>query len=235
LNLPQKVQFPLYLRVPGWCDNPGVKINKKQVQFKTSPKHYIRIERLWNNGDTVTLDLPMKIRVHTWAQNHNSASVNYGPLTFSLKIEEKYIRFDSDKTAIGDSKWQKNVDTTQWPSFEIHPASAWNYGLIINENNPEKSFKIRKKTWPKDDFPFTLDSAPIQIEAKAKKIPNWTLDRYGLCDVLQDSPIRSDEPAETVVLVPMGAARLRISAFPTMGEGTDAHEWKPATPSEPSH
>jgi hypothetical protein len=232
LNLPEKVGFPLYLRIPGWCDNPQIKINGKLAQLDASPKGYIRIERMWNNKDTVTLDLPMKIRVHTWTKNHNSVSVNYGPLTFALKIDEKYIRFDSDKTAIGDSKWQKNVDTTQWPSFEIHPLSAWNYGLILDKNNPEKSFTLKKKAWPKDDFPFTLDSAPLQLEVNAKKIPNWTLDRYGLCDVLQDSPIRSNEPTETVTLVPMGAARLRISAFPTIGQGSNAGEWKPTAPAE---
>ena len=37
--------------------------------------------------------------------------------------------------------------------------------------------------------------------------------------------MRSDEPLETVTLIPMGAARLRISAFPTIGTGPAAHDW----------
>ena len=80
-------------------------------------------------------------------------------------------------------------------------------------------------TWPKDDYPFTPESAPIQIVAKAKQIPEWTADRYGLCAVLQPSPVRSERPEEAVTLIPMGAARLRISAFPTIGTGPDAHQW----------
>ena len=38
-------------------------------------------------------------------------------------------------------------------------------------------------------------------------------------------PIRSAEKEETVKLIPMGAARLRISAFPRICEGPDAKEW----------
>ena len=36
---------------------------------------------------------------------------------------------------------------------------------------------------------------------------------------------KSDAPAETVTLIPMGAARLRISAFPAIGTGKNAREW----------
>ncbi len=234
LSSPKQVQFPLYLRIPGWCDKPVVRINGKAVSLRTGTKKYIRIERTWSDGDTVTLDLPMQIRLRTWTQNHNSVSVDYGPLTFSLKIQEKYIRFDSTETAIGDSKWQKDADTTQWPSYEIHPESDWNYGLVLNAKAPERSFKLIKKDWPKDNFPFTLDSVPLAMEVKAKKIPNWTLDRYGLCGVLQDSPVRSDEPVETVTLVPMGAARLRIAAFPTIGDGPGANDWQPEMLPQPA-
>ena len=233
LATPKQVQFPLYLRIPGWCKNPALKINGKTVTLPASPKPYIRIERTWSDGDTVVLDLPMTIRVHTWTQNHNSVSVNYGPLTFSLKIKENYVRFDSIETAIGDSKWQKDADTAQWPSFEIHPESAWNYGLVLDKNNPEKSFTLTRKPWPQDNFPFTLESVPLAMEVQAKKIPHWTLDRYGLCAVLQDSPVRSTEPTETVTLVPMGAARLRISAFPTIGQGPLANDWTPETRPQP--
>jgi hypothetical protein len=234
LSTPKKVQFPLYLRIPGWCEKPAVMINGKKISLKASPRKYIRIDRTWSDGDTVTLDMPMDIKVHTWTQNHNSVSVNYGPLTFSLKIEEDYRRFDSIDTAIGDSKWQKDVDTSQWPSFEIHPVSAWNYGLVLDARAPENSFKLIKKGWPHDNFPFTLDSVPLAMEVKAKKIPTWTLDRHGLCAVLQDSPVRSNEPVETVTLVPMGAARLRISAFPTIGDGPEATDWQPEMLPQPA-
>jgi hypothetical protein len=70
------------------------------------------------------------------------------------------------------------------------------------------------------------------MTAKAQKIAQWTLDRYNLCAPLQASPAFTTEPIETVELVPMGAARLRISAFPTVTTNSAiGHVWQaPAMP-----
>src|SRR5262249_26573361 len=63
----------------------------------------------------------------------------------------------------------------------------------------------------------------------ARKIPAWEQDKFGLIGKLQASPAISTEPVETVSLIPMGAARLRLTCLPTVGQGRDAHEWtKPA-------
>ncbi len=79
--------------------------------------------------------------------------------------------------------------------------------------------------WPKDNFPFTPDSTPIMLKVKAKRISNWKIDIHGLAGELKDSPVKSDEAIETVELIPMGAARLRISAFPVIGEKGNAKKW----------
>ncbi|MCK5700361.1 MAG: hypothetical protein KAI29_04385, partial [Cyclobacteriaceae bacterium] len=60
---------------------------------------------------------------------------------------------------------------------------------------------------------------------KGKQIPQWEIDEYGLAGELKDSPVLSDEKEEAFELIPMGAARLRISAFPVIGEGADAIKW----------
>ena len=234
LHADKTVTFPLYLRIPGWCKSATVSINGKQLAVNPEAGKYVRIEREWKNQDVVTLNLPMEISVQRWTANHDSVSVNYGPLTFSLKIGEKIERVDSFKTAIGDSSWQKSADPTQWPSFGFYPTTPWNYGLVLDNAHPEKSFTFEKLPWPKDDYPFTPQSAPIQILAKGRQIPEWTLDKYGLCAVLQPSPAWSDQPVQNLTLVPMGATRLRISAFPTIGTGPEAHHWVvPAVPKKP--
>jgi hypothetical protein len=67
--------------------------------------------------------------------------------------------------------------------------------------------------------PFTRDNARTVVLAKAKKIPAWKMDSLELVGKLQDSPVKSNQPTETITLIPMGAAQLRISAFPQIGEG----------------
>jgi DUF1680 family protein len=220
LQTPKQVSFPLYLRIPSWCKTkPELQLNGKSVSAgQWKPGSYIRIERDWSNNDKLELKLPMEISIRTWQVNQNSVSVNYGPLTFSLKIKERYHKVSSTETAIGDSAWQKNADQAAWPSFEIFPDSPWNYGLVVNSGDLSQSFKLVRKAFPKDNFPFTADAAPLAIEAKGRRIPSWKIDQYGLCGILPPSPTHTEEPVEDIQLLPMGAVRLRISAFPVVEE-----------------
>ena len=207
--------FPFYLRIPSWCSGALVYVNGELQKNDNKPGTYTRIEKAWNGKDVVELDLPMHIEVREWKANKNSVSVNYGPLTYSLLIKEDYKKMDSKASAIGDSHWQANVDESKWPSYEIYPASAWNYGLLLNKDTAS-SFTVVKKAWPKNNFPFTQASVPIEIKAKGKQIPNWKIDQHGLCDTLPQSPVNVSTAEENITLIPMGAARLRISSFPVI-------------------
>lgn len=211
------VSFPLYLRIPAWCKNAQVQVNGETVSDLTFAQgKYLKVTRNWKHGDRITLKLPMELKLRTWQRNKNSVSINYGPLTYSLKIEERYEKKGSRETAIYDSGFQPTADQQKWPSFEIYPASAWNYGLLLNAQQPESSFTVVKKAWPKDDNPFTNTGAPIELKAKGKQIPSWTIDQYGLCGILPMSPVITETKETDITLVPMGGARLRISAFPVV-------------------
>lgn len=210
------VHFPYYIRIPNWCDQAGVLVNGKPVKQSFKPGSYVKIDRTWKEGDKITLTLPMKLRVKKWEDNKNSVSINRGPLTYSLKIQEQYLKKDSKASAIGDSKWQESADPEKWPSFEILPASAWNYGLLNADRQPEEWIEVIHKEWPKDNFPFTPENAPIGLKVKGKQIPSWKIDQYGLTDVLPLSPVKVSTQEEELELIPMGAARLRISAFPVI-------------------
>ncbi|WP_215224180.1 beta-L-arabinofuranosidase domain-containing protein [Echinicola shivajiensis] len=210
------VDFPLYLRIPAWTKQAEIAINGEKLKLDISKSGYAKIQREWQSGDQVTLSLPMGIEVETWEKNSNSFSVNRGPLTYSLKIGEDYIKKDSEETAIWDSKWQEGADTKKWPSWEVHPTTNWNYTLVLDKNNLEKSLTVEKKEWPESNFPFTPESVPLVIKAKGKQIPEWQIGQYGLVGELKDLPKTTEAPTEDVELIPMGAARLRISAFPEL-------------------
>jgi hypothetical protein len=216
VNTTSATNFPVYLRIPGWCSGATVSVNGKAMNAKAMPGSYFRLDNKWKQGDVIELLLPMKITMREWTNNKNSVSINYGPLTFSLKISEYYKKMNSKESAIGDSKWQSNADQTKWPAYEIYPASMWNYGLLLNNKSLTDQFKIIKKPWPASNFPFTQADVPIILKTKGKVIPQWTLDKYGLCDVLPQSPVRVSTEEKTIELIPMGAARLRISAFPVV-------------------
>lgn len=209
----EDVNFPFYLRIPAWADGATVKVNGKNISVKAEAGKYVRLERVWKNGDKISLNFPMELSMRTWQANRNSVSVNYGPLTLSLKIKERYERKDSRTTAIGDSKWQKGADASAWPTYEIYPDSPWNYALVLDKKNPLKDLKVVRKTISADKFPFTLENVPLEVKAVGRRIPSWKIDEYDLCGVLPPENAYKGEEEE-ITLVPMGAARLRISAFP---------------------
>jgi len=162
--------------------------------------------------------MPMRLAVRTWPRNHGAASVDYGPLTFSLRIGET---------------WKRYGGTDAWPAFEVFPTTPWNYGLVIDPARPEATIEVTTRKTPVPDQPFTPEAAPIVLKAKARRIPVWGLDQYGLVAVLQDGPVRTQEPVETVTLIPMGCARLRITAFPIASDSPGATEWQ--KPPEPDY
>ncbi len=210
LKTPDSVRFPLMLRIPVWCEAAEIAINDEEVSADTVPGSYVIIERVWQDEDKVVLQLPMKVTLSVWEKIGNSVSVNRGPLSYSLKIGEE---------------WRRYGGTDNWPEYEVFPTTPWNYGLIVDRDNPESSFTVSSRSWIPYQ-PFESNSAPIELHGKGKKIPNWTLVK-NCASNLQRSPVKSNEPVEDITLIPMGCARLRISSFPTIGEGPDAHEWKP--------
>ena len=216
IHTKRKTTFPLYVRIPDWCSNASIFINDKKIAAQLTPDAYAQITNDWKDGDKVTLQLPMKISVREWTANKNSVSVNYGPLTFSLKIKERIEKEDSRKAVQQDSHWQKDADPSKWPAYNLYAESPWNYGLLL-PTDPNADWKIIRKLFPKDSFPFTPENVPLEIvNVKAKQITSWTIDQYGLCGVLPESPVNTASQTEDVTLIPMGATRLRISAFPTV-------------------
>lgn len=63
VDVQKPVSFQLALRVPGWCGGATLSINGEALDAGTLEQNgYLRIERLWQGGETIVLDLPMDVR-----------------------------------------------------------------------------------------------------------------------------------------------------------------------------
>ena len=166
------------------------------------------VKRTWNDGDAVELTFPTPIRVKTWDQNKDAVSVYKGPLAFSLEIGRQ-----DPQDVLGEAGRDDRLDRRGGhadDAVELRPGAR----RRRRGGRRSRSSSSRQSAGDVGDQPFTADAAPLVLEATAKRIANWQTVKGDLADVLQQSPVKTDAPAETVRLIPMGAARLRVSAFP---------------------
>ncbi len=199
LSAPSKVRFPLSLRVPAWCQNPSISVNGKP-QAAVKPGQFAVIEREWSPNDEVVLRFPMTVQTVTGI--NDSVSVWHGPLLYSLKIDESWNSYEKAALAGFDS-------------YEVTPNSEWNYGLVM-DGPAQTAFSVKRGAMTAN--PFDPKQTPVNLQAKAKKIPDWTLawNEHISFDP-PPSPVASSAATETVTLVPFGSQMLRVTNFPVIG------------------
>ncbi len=232
VRTPKTVTFPLMLRVPAWSGTPDVErvTGAPPWDIKVT-QGFVTLSRKWQDGDTIALRLPMELKAHTWGQStgqHGACAIRRGPLTYSLKIGEKQVPYDGTKDPALNKKW---------PAIEILPTTPWNYALVLSFADMDHwrdAFKLVTKAWDGTTQPFNADSAPLELQIKARRLPEWQIDpACGLVGDVPNSPAISTEPDETITLIPMGCARLRITAFPRIvpgSQGSAATQSGAATP-----
>ena len=192
----QAAEFPLVLRIPAWAAGATVAINGVPAAgVKTG--EFFRVSRQWKNGDKVDIRFPMTVRTSTWF--NNSVAVERGPLVYSLKIGES---------------WRKLKQTGPATDWEVYPITPWNYALSIDRSDPTKSVEVKEQAPGLQ--PFSLDGTPVELVLKARRLPSWQLEDDS-AGPLPVSPVTSRLPEEPVNLIPYGAAKLRITAFPFLG------------------
>jgi uncharacterized protein len=201
VNPAQAVTFALQLRIPAWAEGASVAVNGTSADGVKAGE-FFSVNREWKKGDQVVLTLPMHVRISRWY--HNSAAVERGPLLFSLKVGEKWTKIE---------KGMSHPAPAPAADWAVIPTTPWNYGLVVDADHPGQSITVTKK--PMGEYPFGPEGAPIELHVKGRRIPDWKLVE-GSAGPLPESPVQSSEPLETLTLIPYGAAKLRVTAFPQL-------------------
>ena len=199
--------FPLHLRIPGWCAEPGITLNGEKVAFRNVGEGIVVVERAWRSGDCLNVTFPACVAVRRWYDE--AAVVERGPLVYALRMDEKWERREMEpgKQALYGPYY-----------YEVTSDSPWNFCLPKANVRPEavaESFVVE------DDgemapYPWTLDGSPVKIRTRANRLGDWTLysGSAGPIAFVSSQRMYMSPEEEWIELIPYGCTTLRITEFP---------------------
>lgn len=189
--------FPLRLRIPAWATRATLTVNGRLAPAPQAGTFYV-LTRAWQAGDVVELRLPMDVRVPVGADQ--SVSVERGPLVYALKVGEAWTTLRDRPNAADD--------------YEVRATTPWNYGLLLGPQ-PAAAFAVREK--PLTGVLFSPEGAPVELRVQGVRLPQWQVVENSAGPV-PAGPVARPAGArpEELTLIPYGAAKLRITAFPVV-------------------
>lgn len=195
--------FPLMLRIPNWCGDPGITLNGEKVNLKAEKlkNGFLTLDREWTAGDVVEIEFPADIDISSWY--NDAAAVKRGALIFALKVKEKWVESSADNS-VRELKVSLNG---KLKCYEVYPESRWNYGLVTDGEFVIKRNEIQAQ-------PFKFDSAPVEITCTGQVIPEWKLDGNIAGELPFGAVERDESLCENITLIPYGCGRLKITQFP---------------------
>lgn len=123
-------EFSLKLRIPGWTERFGLRINNQLANAPTPSGSYASVRRIWRAGDVVDIAFPMPTRLveanPLVEETLNQVALKRGPLVYCLEspdlprgvhLIDVSVRADVDLVARFDSSLLSGVvtvDGTGW-------------------------------------------------------------------------------------------------------------------------
>ena len=75
--------WAMKIRIPSWTKGASIAINGVTQPITANPGTYATLSRTWKSGDTVTIKLPMSLRIIFANDNKDIGSLAYGPSILS--------------------------------------------------------------------------------------------------------------------------------------------------------
>jgi DUF1680 family protein len=104
INCKTNVSLALNFRLPNWLASPAqAKVNGKPVAASEIPAagHYLELNELWHDGDTIEIKLPMALCVRPAMDDTNLVSFFYGPVLLAGELGRQAMPASDVATSAG--------------------------------------------------------------------------------------------------------------------------------------
>ncbi len=111
------VEFALHLRAPWWVQGEAVvTVNGGEEVRVKAGSGFVSLNRVWNNGDVVRMEMPMGISTWSLPEDPDTVAFLYGPVTLAgLCGEERQLTVEGDAARLlahdGEREWGAWRDT----------------------------------------------------------------------------------------------------------------------------
>jgi len=158
LDPSQPAQFPLRLRIPRWCEEPGVSVNGEPVKAGVKPGEFFVINRKWQSGDHVELSLPMPVRlVAGRVAQAGRVAVMRGPQVFCLNRSRYPKLANTDlRLLVIDPKSVEGPfkDDSVRPGGVACRVKAWGAGAWYPGGKPNLTLELSEFPDPVGEFTY---------------------------------------------------------------------------------
>ncbi|MGI6173742.1 MAG: beta-L-arabinofuranosidase domain-containing protein [Christensenellales bacterium] len=188
VRVKEPTEFPIYLRIPTWAQQPIIRLPDGEIMSVRSGETAC-VRRKWTGTETILLDLPMQPRKTRWF--HQSMAVEMGPLLMCYRPKE-------DFTCIREGGGTKD--------YAVETTDAWNWALLDDE-------AMKGILEPQKASAFKNGEDAAKVLVKAVPIPEWGMKDNSAAPP-PIAPAANEKDAQVITLTPYGNSSLRISQFP---------------------
>jgi DUF1680 family protein len=144
------VPFDIALRIPGWASTATVTVNGKAVDVDVTPSTYAVINRQWQAGDVIVVDIPMEaafIEGHPRIEEiRNQVAVKRGPIVYCVESPDL-----PNNTGILDVYIDSNAELkAQHQDNFLGGVTTIEANLLLRPVEQDNMYRvIEKPTWDK--------------------------------------------------------------------------------------
>jgi hypothetical protein len=84
-KLDHPTPFKLKVRIPAWATQ-GITIDGAINAHGNPGADYLLLDRTWNDGDTITIHLPMSLHLHHAIDDPTMTAIEYGPIVLAARL-----------------------------------------------------------------------------------------------------------------------------------------------------